>query len=93
MTTNFAAAATVVDRLLTEHGIDQDDVLSVDLYYSYGKEVDYKRTLTARVHTRGPLPGIDYTPKPASPHHMDATVTREELRIELTWISAQEAAA
>ena len=84
--THYATRAAVLDRFLTEHNVNPDDVLAVSIdKYEDGADI--------RVHIGVPVTGLDYQPQEHYPSHHLAHVQREDLTIRVVHVIPEEAAA
>lgn len=77
--THYETRGAVLDRLLAEHNIDSDDVLSVDLAKN-------DHTADIRVHIYNQVPGLTYQPTEPGSRHQHANVEREDLRIRVVYV-------
>lgn len=75
--THYATRGAVLDRFLTEHTVDPDDILSV----SMGKPVLGEGDI--RVHVYDPIPGLEYVASEDNPRYTTARVDREDLAIDV----------
>lgn len=78
--THYETRGAALDRFLTGHNIDPDDVLSV----SMSKHSPADEDIRVHIYTR--VPGLEYVPDEETPSHTVARVEREDLSIDVVYV-------
>lgn len=81
--TMYATRGEVLDRFLTDHDIDPDEVLSVSID-RYGDGADI------RMHVYDRVPGLTYTPTEGHNGHFYADILREDLTLRVIYSGRRE---